>query len=95
MKPKYMLIKPKRLDKNLDSFFVIERLSGGYISGRATITKFNILYPENVDPKTRRFLNFEIKGDGRSRKGTLYKKERLHDHLGGVIADLFEGKYGT
>lgn len=84
-----MLIKPKRLD----NFFIIERLSGGSISGGSTITRYNILYPENVDHKTRRYLDFEIRGDGRARKGTIYKKTKLHDHLGGVIADLFEKRY--
>ena len=90
MKPRYIIIRPRRFG---GKFFIIERLSGGSVSGRSTITKYNVLYPKEIDQETSRRLRFEIKGDGRSTKGTLYKKERLHEHLSGVIVDLFEGNY--
>lgn len=84
-----MLLKLKRSHVGEKQFFVIKRISGGYIAGRATITNYEIVYPEDVFSATKRFLRFAIKCDGTSRKGTLYRKEKLHDHLGGVIADLF------
>lgn len=85
MKSKYILLT----FRNLDGYFVIKRLSGGYISGGMTITKYEIVYPENVDSITKRFLNFNIKGDGRSTKGTIFKKQKFHDNLRGIFKDLF------
>ena len=86
VKPKYALLK----FRNLDGLFVIRRNSGGYISGGMTITKYDVLYPENIDQKTRRTLNFNIKGDGRSTKGTIFKKDKFHNDIRYIIKDLFE-----
>lgn len=87
MKPKYMLLK---YGGHLKGYYVIKRLSGGSVVGRKTITKYEILYPIDLDPRTKRFIRYEILGDGRSRKGTLYKTENLHDSLRGIFKDLFE-----
>lgn len=86
MKPKYTLLK----FRNLDGYFVIKRLSGGYMSGGMTITKYDVLYPHELDITTKRFLSYNIKGDGRSMKGTIFKKEKFHNHIGGIFKDLFE-----
>lgn len=86
MKPKYTLLK----FRNLDGCFVIKRLSGGYISGGITITKYEVVYPRNIDMTTKRFLSYQIKGDGRSTKGTIFRKEKFHDSPRGIFKDLFE-----
>lgn len=94
MKPKYILLKPS--DTRLNSIVVIKRLSGGYISGGMTITKYEVVYPEDISDSAMNLSNFsgrlrfQIKGDGRSTKGTIFKKERFHDHIGGVFKDLFK-----
>lgn len=92
MKPKYILLKPS----SLNGYFVVKRLSGGYISGGMTITKYEVVYPEDMSDdaigisRAAARLRFKIKGDGRSTKGTIFKKERFHDHIGGVFKDLFK-----
>ena len=88
MKPKYMLTK----FRNLDGYYVIKRISGGYISGGATITKYEIIYPYEVDKETQRRIRFNIKGNGTSVKGTIFKKEKLHDNLREIFKDLFDEK---
>jgi hypothetical protein len=85
MKPKYILLT----FKNLDGYYVIKRLSGGYISGGMTITKYEVLYPRELDRETQKRVRFEIKGDGRGTKGTIFKKSRFRDSLRGVFKDLF------
>ena len=87
MKPKYALLT----FRNLDGYFVIKRLSGGYISGGMTITKYEVLYPRELDSKTQRRMRFAIKGNGTSVKGTIFKKEKFHDSLRGIFKDLFNG----
>ncbi|MFW6028782.1 MAG: hypothetical protein ACOCRO_00865 [Halanaerobiales bacterium] len=88
MKSKYMITK----FRNLDDYYVIKRISGGYTGGGATITNYDILYPENIDNETKRRIRFNIKGNGKSVKGTIFKKEKLYDNLRGVFKDLFNEK---
>lgn len=86
MKPKYILLSPR----NLDGYFVVKRLSGGSAGGGWTITKYEVLYPQEIDTAAKRRLDFSIRGDGRSLKGTIYSKDKFHDHPGGIIKDVFE-----
>ncbi|MFW6281987.1 MAG: hypothetical protein ACOC1O_04250 [bacterium] len=88
MKPKYMLTK----FRNLDGYYVIKRISGGYTGGGATITKYEVVYPLELDGETQRRIRFNIKGNGTSVKGTIFKKEKLHNNLRGVFKDLFNEK---
>ena len=78
--------------RNLDGYFVIKRLSGGYISGGMTITKYEVVYPKELSQENSRRLRFSIKGDGRATKGTIFKKEKFHNSLRGVFEDLFKGR---
>lgn len=86
MKPKYALLK----FRNLNGFFLIKRLSGGYTNGGMTVTKYEILYPKELDSTTKRFLNYNIKGNGSSVKGTIFKKDKFHDDIRYIIKGLFE-----
>lgn len=56
-----------------------------------TITKYEILYPCELDRETQRRVRFQIKGNGTSVKGTIFKKEKFHDSLKGIFKDLFSG----
>ena len=89
MKPKYMIKK----FRNLNGYYVIKRISGGYTSGGfITITNYEILYPEDIDNETRRKIRFAIKGNGTSVRGTIFKKEKLHNNLRNIFKDLFDEK---
>lgn len=85
MKPKYLLTT----FRGLDGYYVIKRLSGGYVSGGMTITKYEVIYPKNLDNKTEKALRFEIKGNGTSVKPTIFKKE-MFDNLRGIFKGLLK-----
>lgn len=86
MKPRYILLNPRFLA----GYFVVKRLSGGSISGGWTITKYEVIYPQDIDITTKTLLDRTIRGDGRSLKGTIYKKEKFHENPSGIITDIFE-----
>jgi hypothetical protein len=91
MKPKYLLFKSRSYSLG-EMPIIIKRLSGGTKHSRYTVTKYELIYPdpEEIDEKTKRVIDRDIRGDGRSTGKTLYKKDSFCDTQNCLIKKIFE-----